>query len=217
MISEGRVTVDGAIATIGQKIDPEVAQVEIDGVPLPLKPDLIYYLMYKEKGVISTADDPQGRPTVVDQVPPEPRVFPVGRLDADSEGLLLLTNDGDLTNRLSHPSFGVTKTYLAKVSGEPDTKALAALVAQGVELEDGLAKPVSATLIDSIGDVALVELVMGEGRNREVRRIFDAIGHPVNELVRTAIGPLRDQRLQPGTWRQLTIDEVRALYLASVS
>jgi len=217
MISEGRVTVDGAIATIGQKIDPEVAQVEIDGVPLPLKPDLIYYLMYKEKGVISTADDPQGRPTVVDQVPPEPRVFPVGRLDADSEGLLLLTNDGDLTNRLSHPSFGVTKTYLAKVSGEPDTKALAALVAQGVELEDGLAKPVSATLIDSIGDVALVELVMGEGRNREVRRIFDAIGHPVNELVRTAIGPLRDQRLQPGTWRQLTIDEVRALYLASAS
>ena len=217
MISEGRVTVDGAIATIGQKIDPEVAQVEIDGVPLPLKPDLIYYLMYKEKGVISTADDPQGRPTVVDQVPPEPRVFPVGRLDADSEGLLLLTNDGDLTNRLSHPSFGVTKTYLAKVSGEPDTKALEALVAQGVELEDGLAKPVSATLIDSIGDVALVELVMGEGRNREVRRIFDAIGHPVNELVRTAIGPLRDQRLQPGTWRQLTIDEVRALYLASAS
>ncbi|MDH3471699.1 MAG: rRNA pseudouridine synthase, partial [Acidimicrobiia bacterium] len=199
MISEGRVTVDGAIATIGQKIDPEVAQVEIDGVPLPLKPDLIYYLMYKEKGVISTADDPQGRPTVVDQVPPEPRVFPVGRLDADSEGLLLLTNDGDLTNRLSHPSFGVTKTYLAKVSGEPDTKALEALVAQGVELEDGLAKPVSATLIDSIGDVALVELVMGEGRNREVRRIFDAIGHPVNELVRTAIGPLRDQRVQPGT------------------
>jgi len=216
MISEGRVTVDGVTATIGQKIDPEVARVEIDGVPLPLQPDLVYYLMYKEKGTISTADDPQGRPTVLDDVPGEPRVFPVGRLDADSEGLLLLTNDGDLTNRLTHPSFGVTKTYMAKVSGVPHDKQLALLVTEGVELEDGLAKAVHATLVDSSGDVALVELVMAEGRNREVRRIFDTLGCPVRELVRTAIGPLRDQRLRPGTWRQLAVDEVRSLYEASI-
>ena len=216
MISEGRVTVDGVTATIGQKIDPEVARVEIDGVPLPLQPDLVYYLMYKEKGTISTADDPQGRPTVLDDVPGEPRVFPVGRLDADSEGLLLLTNDGDLTNRLTHPSFGVTKTYMAKVSGVPHDKQLALLVTEGVELEDGLAKAVHATLVDSSGDVALVELVMAEGRNREVRRIFDTLGCPVRELVRTAIGPLRDQRLRPGTWRQLGVDEVRSLYEASI-
>ena len=215
MISEGRVTVDGVTATIGHKINPEVAKVEIDGVPLPLRPDLVYYLIYKETGVISTADDPQGRTTVVDLVPPEPRVFPVGRLDLDSEGLLLLTNDGDLTNRLTHPSFGVTKTYLAKVSGHP-APTLGTLVTQGVELEDGLAKAVSASLVDESGDVALVEVVMGEGRNREVRRMFDAIGHPVLELVRTAIGPLRDQRLKPGTWRQLEVDEVRSLYEASV-
>lgn len=206
---------DGEIATIGQKVDAESVRVEIDGVPLPLRQGLVYYLMYKPVGMISTTDDPQGRPAVVDIVPPEPRVFPVGRLDADSEGLLLLTNDGDLTNRITHPSFGVTKTYIAKVRGKPGRKALGRLTA-GIDLDDGPARAVSASLLDSSGSAALIEVVMGEGRKREVRRMFDAIGYEVEELVRISIGPLRDQRLQPGSWRRLSVDEVRSLYEASV-
>lgn len=208
------MTVDGAVAVIGQKIDPTTAVVEIDGVPLPMRPDLVYYLLYKPPGVISTASDDRERQTVVDLVPAEPRVFPVGRLDADSEGLLLLTNDGELTNLVTHPRFGVHKTYVAMVEGTLDRRTLRRLVT-GVELEDGPVTAVSATVEAVFDDRTLVEVVMQEGRNRVVRRLLDALGHPVTRLVRTAIGPLRDRDLAPGAWRHLTLQEVRSLYSAA--
>jgi len=208
------VTVDGDQAHLGQKVDPDSALVEVDGIPLPIKPGLVHYLLYKPAGVVSTADDPQGRRTVVELVPDDTRVYPVGRLDVDSEGLLIVTNDGALTELLTHPRHGVTKTYLARVKGEPAAPVIRRLEA-GVDLEDGPARAASARTIDSFGDEALVELVMTEGRNREVRRMLDAVGHPVTALVRTAIGPLRDGSLRPGTWRVLSVAEIRSLYGAA--
>lgn len=181
---------------------------------LPVRPGLVYYLLYKPQGVISTVDDPQGRPTVVALVPAEPRVHPVGRLDGPSEGLLLLTNDGDLTERLTHPRYGVEKTYVVAVDADPSTAALRRLV-DGVELDDGPARAVRTRLIDRRPGEALVEVVMREGRKREVRRMLAEVGYPVRRLVRTAIGPLRDRSLAPGTWRTLDVGEVRALYEAA--
>src|SRR5690606_14496119 len=160
---------------------------------------LVHYLLNKPAGVITTASDPQGRPTVVSLVPPEPRVFPVGRLDADSEGLLLLTNDGDLAHRLTHPSLGVDKEYLVEVDGEPHRGALRRL-REGVELADGLTAPAKVALL---GDRTL-RITIHEGRNRQMRRMCEAVGTPVQRLVRTRIGPLRDRRLAPGEWRPLT-------------
>jgi 23S rRNA pseudouridine2605 synthase len=186
----------------------------VDGIPLPVKPDQIYVLLNKPVGVVSTADDPQGRPTVVGLVGLDERVYPVGRLDVDSEGLLVLTNDGALTALVTHPRHGVTKTYLALVSGHPNEATLRTLTT-GVELDDGPASAASARQIDRHGDESLVELVMTEGRKREVRRMFEAVGHPVKRLVRTAVGPLSDRTLKPGEWRHLTIDEIRALYGAA--
>lgn len=213
MIREGRVTVDGVRAEIGQKVDRERVQIEIDGIPLPVQPDLVYYLAFKPAGVISTASDPQGRRTVVDLVPGETRVYPVGRLDADSEGLVLLTNDGSLTNLVTHPRYGIDKTYLAMVRGVPANRTLQRLV-RGVPLEDGLAVAVTARIDATFEDRALVEIVMREGRKREIRRMLEEVGHEVVRLVRTAIGPIRDRDLAPGTFRELTLDEVRALYSA---
>ena len=212
MIRVGRVTVDGQPAHLGQKVDPETAQVMLDGVPLPVRPGLVYYLLYKPAGVVSTAADPHERPTVVELVPGSTRVFPVGRLDADTEGLLILTNDGDLAARVTHPRHGIDKTYLARVQGNPGRAALRALTT-GVELEDGPARARRARLVARRGGEALVEVVMGEGRKREVRRLLAAVGHPVLALVRTAIGPIRDPALAPGAWRELTMDEVRSLYM----
>lgn len=214
MIRQGRVSVDGEPARIGQKVDPDHATVEVDGVPLPVRPGLVYYLVYKPPGVISTADDPHGRSTVVGLVPDDVRVYPVGRLDADSEGLILLTNDGDLTNLVTHPRFGVEKTYVALVEGAPDRGALGRLL-EGVRLGDGVGRAVSARVTGRSGGRALVEIVMREGRKREVRRMFAAVGHEVHRLVRTAIGPIRDQHLPSGEWRLLSFDEVRALYSAA--
>ncbi|MDX1448088.1 MAG: pseudouridine synthase [Acidimicrobiia bacterium] len=211
LIAQGRVTVDGKVATLGDRCDPEHSDVRVDGARLPVAPGRVTYLLSKPPGVVSTADDPQGRTTVVDLVPAEPRVWPVGRLDADSEGLILVSNDGDLTHHVTHPSNGVTKTYLAEVEGNPGRKALRALE-EGVVLDDGPAKALSARRVDTSGGRALVELVMGEGRNREVRRMMDAVGHPVRRLVRTAIGPISDRQLAPGTWRRLMPGEVAELY-----
>jgi 23S rRNA pseudouridine2605 synthase len=205
------VTVDGSPAHLGQKIDPAVAVVEVDGVRLPVNPEHVYILLNKEQGVISTAIDTHGRTTVVDVVGAPTRVYPVGRLDADSEGLLVLTNDGALTERLTHPRYGVTKTYSALIAGTPGPDVFRRLV-EGIALEDGPAAARSARLVDAQPDQAIVEIVMAEGRNREVRRMFDAVGHPVRRLARTAIGPLRDRELKPGEWRDLTVEEVRILY-----
>lgn len=208
------MTVDGEPARFGQIVDPETAKVEIDGLPIPLAADHVVYLLHKPVGVISTASDPQGRQTVVDLVPSDPRVYPIGRLDADSEGLLLLTNDGDLTHRLTHPSFGATKTYTVLVGGDVGRGAVERLT-KGVDLDDGPAKALAARIVDRFGGRTLVEVVMGEGRNREVRRMFDAIGHPVVRLVRTEIAGLRDTKLGSGEWRRLSIAEIRRLYAAS--
>ncbi|MCH8986107.1 MAG: rRNA pseudouridine synthase [Acidobacteria bacterium] len=215
LIFQGRVTVDGQPAMIGQQVDPQSVAIVVDGVPLPVRPDLVYYLLYKPVDVISTVSDPQGRTVVVDLVPTTTPVHPVGRLDSDSEGLILLTNDGDLTHRLTHPSFGVEKTYQAVVDGAVTSANMARLVRDGVTLDDGPARPVRAVVKGTTKGTSLVEIVLTEGRNREVRRIFDAIGHPVVRLVRTAIGPIRDPSLKPGTQRSLSADEVRSLYTAS--
>jgi 23S rRNA pseudouridine2605 synthase len=206
LIAEGRVTVNGAVAELGRRVDPEADRVEVDGVPISVREGLVHYLLNKPAGVVTTASDPQGRPTVVELVPDEPRVFPVGRLDAETEGLLLLTNDGDLTHRLTHPSFGVEKEYLALVEGTPSAGALRRL-REGIELDDGITAPARA----SLQPPSSLTIVIHEGRNRQVRRMCEAIGHPVQRLVRVRIGPVADRRLRPGEWRPLTQDEVRAL------
>lgn len=210
LIASGRITVNGQVAELGRRVDPEVDEVALDGTPLGVKPGLVHYLLNKPAGVITTADDPQGRPTVLGLVPEEPRVFPVGRLDMDTEGLLLLTNDGELTHRLTHPSFGVEKEYIAHLDGSPTRAALRRL-REGIELEDGLTAPAEASLVAP----TILKLTIHEGRNRQVRRMCDAIGHPVLRLVRSRIGPIADRRLKPGQWRALTPEELRALERAA--
>jgi 23S rRNA pseudouridine2605 synthase len=214
LIAEGRVTVDGEVAQLGRRADPLTQRIELDGVAVVVRADLVYYLVNKPVGHVSTASDPQGRPTVVGMVPSDPRVFPVGRLDTDTEGLLLLTNDGELTQLLTHPSFGVVKTYLAEVEGIPGARALAAL-RDGVTLDDGPTAPANVRIVQRHRGNAALELGLHEGRNRQVRRMCEAVGYPVVRLVRTRIGPLRDDRLQPGAWRALRPAEVRALYEAA--
>jgi pseudouridine synthase len=211
LIAAGRVTVNGLVASVGQKVDPTIDRVEVDGIPLPLDPDLVYYLVNKPPGYLSTAADDRGRRTVIELVPSEKRVYPVGRLDRDSEGLLIVTNDGELTEFVTHPRHEVTKTYLARVRGVPSPGNLRRLT-EGVELEDGPARAIDCRLIDDRGAEALVEVVMVEGRKREVRRMLAAIGHPVHRLVRTAIGPIKDRKLKPGAWRELDSEELRSLY-----
>jgi 23S rRNA pseudouridine2605 synthase len=214
LIAAGRVTVDGGVATLGDRVDPDRQRVAVDGVPVATRADLVYYVLNKPAGVVTTASDPEGRGTVLDLVPGEPRVFPVGRLDYDTEGLLVLTNDGDLANLLTHPSHGVDKTYLAEVRGRPSRGALRVL-RNGVDLEDGRTAPARVRIVGMDRDRAALEVTVHEGRNRQVRRMCEAIGHPVLRLVRTRIGGLHDERLSPGQWRALRPGEVRELYAAS--
>ena len=206
LIEHGRVTVNGEVAELGRRVDLEHDSVAVNGEQIGIAAGLVHYLLNKPAGVVTTARDPEGRPTVTEFVPGEPRVFPVGRLDADSEGLLVLTNDGELTHRLTHPSFGVEKEYLAHVDGSVGAAALRRL-RQGVELDDGMTAPATV----SSPTPGLVHLTIHEGRNRQVRRMLAEVGHPVRRLVRVRIGPLSDPRLRPGTWRPLEPDEVRAL------
>jgi 23S rRNA pseudouridine2605 synthase len=213
LIEAGRVEVNGEVATLGRRVDPEHDRVTVDGVTIPVRPGLVYYLLNKPNKVMTTGHDPEGRPTVVDLVPAEPRVFPVGRLDWDTEGLLLLTNDGPLAHGLTHPSQGVPKTYLAEVVGVPGRVALRRL-REGVDLDDGRTAPAKARLAQTTPTGAALEIVIHEGRNRQVRRMCEAVGHPVRRLVRTRFGPLRDHSLAPGQWRPLTQAEIRALYAA---
>jgi 23S rRNA pseudouridine2605 synthase len=214
LIEAGRVEVNGEVATLGRRVDPEHDRVTVDGVTIPVRPGLVYYLLNKPPKVVTTAHDPEGRPTVLDLVPAEPRVFPVGRLDWDTEGVLLLTNDGALAHGLTHPSHGVPKTYLAEVSGAPGRTALRRL-REGVDLDDGRTAPAKARVAQATPAGAALEIVIHEGRNRQVRRMCEAVGHPVRRLVRTRFGPLHDQRLAPGQWRPLTQAEIRALYAAA--
>jgi 23S rRNA pseudouridine2605 synthase len=209
LIDAGRVTVNGEVAVLGRRVDAQTDLVEIDGAPVGVRPGLVYYLLNKPAGVVTTMSDPQHRRTVADLVPTEPRVFPVGRLDADTEGLLLMTNDGELANRLAHPSYGVEKEYLAHVSGVLSAGALRRL-REGVELDDGMTAPATA----SQPDPGVVRLAIHEGRNRQVRRMCEAVGHPVQRLIRVRIGPITDRSLEPGRWRELTLDELHRLVAA---
>ena len=209
LIKAGRVLVNGEPGELNTFVGDR-DRVEVDGRPVGKQP-LAYVLLNKPAGVVTTARDPQGRPTVVDLVPGEPRVFPVGRLDWDTEGLLLLTNDGELAHGLTHPSRGVPKTYLVEVSGVPGRAALRRL-REGVDLDDGRTAPARARLAQTTPTGAALEIVIHEGRNRQVRRMCEAVGHPVRRLVRTRFGPLRDHRLAPGQWRPLTPSEIRSLY-----
>ena len=214
MIAAGRVRVNGARAVLGRRIDPEKDKVEVDGSPIPLRTELVYYLLNKPEGIVTTADDPEGRPTVLDLVDSEERVWPVGRLDIATEGALILTNDGDLTLRLTHPRYHVPRTYLAQVKGSVGARALNRL-AKGVDLEDGHSRPAHVGLLERVPGGSLVEITITEGRNRQVRRMFEAIGHPVTRLVRRTIGPLELGRLKPGAFRRLSPTEVQSLYKAS--
>jgi 23S rRNA pseudouridine2605 synthase len=209
-IAAGRVAIDGVTAVLGDRLDVASQTLTLDGVPVVVDPEIETHLLYKPVGVVSTAQDPQRRPTVVDLVPSERRLYPVGRLDIDSEGLLLVSNDGELTNRVTHPRYGITKTYLARVEGKV-TPATVRRLTSGVDLDDGPARATNARLVDVGADSSLVELVMVEGRNREVRRMLSAVGHEVIDLVRTAIGPISDPGLRPGTSRLLTPEEHRRL------
>ena len=206
LIVEQRVTVDGEFAELGKKVDPETSQVEVDGLKIGIRQDLVYYLLNKPVGVITTSKDPQERSTVVDLVPTHPRVFPVGRLDADTEGLILLTNDGDLTHYLTHPSFGIEKEYLVQVEVKPSRNAIREL-RQGVELDDGITAPAKVSLVDE----KLLKIVIHEGRNRQIRRMCESVGHPVKRLIRSRIGPIVDRSLHPGSFRELTNQELKSM------
>lgn len=211
LIAAGRVTVNGEVAVLGRRIDPDRDLVEVDGAPVGVRPDLVHYLVNKPAGVVTTARDTHGRPTVLDLVPPEPRVFPVGRLDLDTEGLLIVTNDGELANRIAHPRHGVDKEYLAHVrvdqpGGRVPAGAVRAL-RDGVELDDGPTAPARV----SQPEPGVLRITIHEGRNRQVRRMCAAVGHPVRRLVRTRIGPIADRSLRPGDWRPLTTAERSAL------
>lgn len=214
LIRSGRVAVNGRVATLGDRVEPERDEIAVDGHRVSVDPALRYLALHKPAGVTTTMRDPHAASDLRRFLPPGPRVFPVGRLDRDTEGLLLLTNDGELANRLTHPRHGVEKEYLAEVEGSPTERQLSRL-RRGVELEDGTAAAISARSVARSGDRGAVRLVMGEGRKREVRRMLDAVGLPVRRLIRVRVGPLRLGRLRAGDVRELNPDEVRALYRAA--
>ncbi len=204
LIKAGRVTVNGAPGQLNTFVESR-DRVEVDGKPVA-RQELAYILLHKPAGVVTTARDPQGRPTVVDLVPHTPRVVPVGRLDADTTGALLLTNDGPLAHRLAHPRYGVEKVYEAEVEGDPTPEALQQL-AEGIDLEDGPTAPARARRLRR----SRVELVLHEGRTHQVKRMLEAVGHPVVWLRRTRYAGLGVEGLEPGEWRELTAPEVERL------
>ncbi len=216
LIERGRVKVNGEVVrTQGVRINPAVDVVHVDGDRIPTAPDTEVYVLNKPRGMHTTMSDPQGRPCVGDLVSDmHVRLFHVGRLDADTEGLILLTNDGELANRLTHPSHGVPKTYLARIEGLP-SKSVMAQIRSGVVIEDRPVDVDSINLVQRDGGQALVELTIHEGRNRIVRRLFEEVGHPVVGLVRTRMGPVGISGLKPGRLRKLNADQLRLLYTAA--
>jgi len=216
----GEVVVDGEVVTrLGTKVDPRTAVIRVSGKRLPPVSDHVYLVLNKPRGVVSTMSDPEGRPTLSDLLAdvrgdrPE-RLFHVGRLDTDTSGLLLLTNDGNFAQRIAHPSYEVDKTYVAEVEGEV-SKDLVQTLLDGVTLDDGPVTVSRAKIIARAKDKSIVELVIHEGRNRIVRRLLDQLGHPVRRLTRTQLGPVRLGSLPPGELRDLTLDELGALLEAA--
>jgi len=211
LIREGRVEIDGRVVTeLGVKVDPEKQHIIVDGVPLKTQTQRVHYLVNKPTNVVSTNHDPDGRTRVIDLVPEGDHLYTIGRLDLYSEGLILVTNDGELTNRLAHPRYGIEKTYLALVAGDPDNKILERLKS-GVHLAEGIAQCKEVRVKARPGNNTLLEIVLDEGRNREIRRVLARVGHKVLKLQRTAIGPLKLGDLKPGGWRTLTDAEVAKL------
>jgi 23S rRNA pseudouridine2605 synthase len=215
MIADGRVSVDGRVVTeFGRRVDPDTAVIRVDGTRIAVRDDLLYFALNKPRGVHSTMTDDRGRPCVGDYVRDRSdRLFHVGRLDAETEGLLLLTNDGDLAHRLMHPSYEVLKTYLAEVPG-PIPRELGRTLRDGVELDDGFARADSFRVVDTTGGKAMVEVVLHEGRKHIVRRLLAEVGHPVKRLVRTRIGDVTLGEQRPGSLRALNNKEIGALYTA---
>lgn len=212
LMLDGHVEVDGEVVTrLGTKVDPRTAVIRVDGKRLPPISPNVYLVLNKPRGVVSTMSDPEGRRTLSDFVTDRPeRLFHVGRLDTDTEGLILLTNDGDFAQRVAHPSYELDKTYVAEVAGQV-SKATVREVLEGVTLEDGPVEVSSFKVVSSHGGKTIVELVIHEGRNRIVRRLLDQVGHPVKRLTRTAIGPVRLSGLGKGELRELTRDELGTL------
>jgi 23S rRNA pseudouridine2605 synthase len=215
LIAAGRVTVDGRRAELGDRADPRTSVIHIDGERVVTDARLVYLALNKPRGIVSTMSDERGRAGISELLGASvaQRVFHVGRLDTDSEGLLLLTNDGDLAHRLTHPSHGVQKTYLAEVPG-PLPRTVGRALLKGVELDDGPAKADAFRLVDSHARTALVEITLHEGRKHIVRRMLAEIGHPVIRLIRTAVGPVKLGDLKAGRWRHLSRDEVAMLFAA---
>ncbi|HEX6888075.1 MAG TPA: pseudouridine synthase [Candidatus Nanopelagicales bacterium] len=215
LIARGRVEVDGRVVREqGVRVDPQTAVIRVDGERVPTAAGLIVVAVNKPRGVLSTMSDERGRPCLGDLVANRPeRLFHVGRLDADTEGLILLTNDGELANRLSHPSHGVPKTYLALLDG-PLPRSVGRQLLEGIELDDGPARVDEFRVVQSTPGQVLVELVLHEGRNHIVRRMLDAVGHPVRELARTKVGPIALGQQRPGTVRVLSAAEARSIYTA---
>jgi len=213
LIEDGRVKVNDEVAVLGRRVKTATDKVEVDGITIGVAPGLVYYLLNKPVDVITTAKDTHGRQTVIELVPLEPRVFPVGRLDAETEGLLILTNDGELGHRLTHPSFGIEKEYLAHVDCSSNGVSESALkkLRDGIELDDGITSPAEVGQLQP----GVLRIVIHEGRNRQIRRMCDAVGHPVERLVRVRVGPLIDRTLAPGKWRHLTTAEVVSLNQAT--
>ena len=213
LIEDGRVKVNDEVAVLGRRVKTATDKVEVDGVTIGVAPGLVYYLLNKPVDVITTAKDTHGRQTVIELVPLEPRVFPVGRLDAETEGLLILTNDGELGHRLTHPSFGIEKEYLVHVDCSSNGVSESALkkLRDGIELDDGITSPAEVGQLQP----GVLRIVIHEGRNRQIRRMCDAVGHPVERLVRVRVGPLIDRTLAPGKWRHLTTAEVVSLNQAT--
>ena len=216
LIAEGRVEVDGQVVDeLGTRIDPQTAVIHVDGGRIQLDDTLVYLAFNKPVGVVTTMSDELGRLNIGDYVAGRPeRLFHVGRLDADTEGLLILTNDGDLAHRLQHPAHGVLKTYIAEVPG-PVAKDLGKRLREGIELEDGRVAVDSFKIVDSRPGKAIVEVILHEGRKHIVRRMLEEVGHPVLSLVRTQVGPITLGSTKSGRWRPLNGDEVGKLYKAA--
>jgi 23S rRNA pseudouridine2605 synthase len=214
VIAAGRVEINGRVATLGDRLDPTVDEVRVDGSKVNVDPELRTFALHKPRGVTTTMRDPHAERDLTGFLPKGVHVFPVGRLDRDTEGLLLLTNDGSLAHRLTHPRYAIEKEYLAEVGRPPSQRQLARL-RRGVELDDGTARAVDARSAGGAGGRGGVRLVMIEGRKREVRRMLDAVELPVRRLVRVRVGPIRLGKLGPGEVRELEPDDVRALYRAA--